>query len=159
MKTSRKSTKLSSGARQTSVLSTLLFTHLTQTEIQQLMDWCKFNNISLNVSKMKQMVVEFRQFHTVYPPVHNKRSTVVSKDHQMTCSAPDSWPHLVPQYLLLSQVSTLASSIPMAAKEDVISQFVLQGHSWECSDQLHHCRVFGTTTSPTANPTMDSACS
>ncbi|KAK3555926.1 hypothetical protein QTP86_029760 [Hemibagrus guttatus] len=37
-------------------------------EVQRLTAWCKANNLSLNVEKTKEMVVDFRRAHTLHPP-------------------------------------------------------------------------------------------
>ncbi|KAI4884853.1 hypothetical protein NFI96_009066 [Prochilodus magdalenae] len=45
-------------------------------EVQQLTDWCRTNNLSLNVDKTKEMVVDFRRTRRDHSPLHIDGSTV-----------------------------------------------------------------------------------
>ncbi|KAI4898625.1 hypothetical protein NFI96_006403 [Prochilodus magdalenae] len=45
-------------------------------EVQQLTDWCRTNNLSLNVDKTKEMVVDFRRARRDHSPLHIDGSTV-----------------------------------------------------------------------------------
>ncbi|KAK3506183.1 hypothetical protein QTP70_000764 [Hemibagrus guttatus] len=39
-------------------------------EVQRLTAWCKDNNLSLNMEKMKEMVVDFRRAHSDHSPLN-----------------------------------------------------------------------------------------
>ncbi|KAK3574123.1 hypothetical protein QTP86_003471 [Hemibagrus guttatus] len=45
-------------------------------EVQQLTAWCKANNLSLNVDKTKEMVVDFRRAQRDHPPLYIHGSSV-----------------------------------------------------------------------------------
>uniref|UniRef100_A0A8C1PH18 Reverse transcriptase domain-containing protein n=1 Tax=Cyprinus carpio TaxID=7962 RepID=A0A8C1PH18_CYPCA len=45
-------------------------------ELHRLADWCKINNLSLNVDKTKGMVVDFRRSHTNNSPLNTNGSSV-----------------------------------------------------------------------------------
>ncbi|KAI4888037.1 hypothetical protein NFI96_004468 [Prochilodus magdalenae] len=45
-------------------------------EVQRLTDWCRTNNLSLNVDKTKDMVVDFRRTRRDHSPLHIDGSTV-----------------------------------------------------------------------------------
>ncbi|KAI4899020.1 hypothetical protein NFI96_007116 [Prochilodus magdalenae] len=45
-------------------------------EVQRLTDWCRTNNLSLNVDKTKEMVVDFRRTRRDHSPLHINGSTV-----------------------------------------------------------------------------------
>ncbi|KAI4882385.1 hypothetical protein NFI96_008980 [Prochilodus magdalenae] len=45
-------------------------------EVQQLTDWCRTNNLSLNVDKTKEMVVDFSRTRRDHSPLHINGSTV-----------------------------------------------------------------------------------
>ncbi|KAK3519303.1 hypothetical protein QTP70_023539 [Hemibagrus guttatus] len=45
-------------------------------EVQRLTAWCKANNLSLNVEKMKEMVVDFRRAQSYYSPLNINGSNV-----------------------------------------------------------------------------------
>ncbi|KAI4874534.1 hypothetical protein NFI96_008032 [Prochilodus magdalenae] len=45
-------------------------------EVQRLTDWCRTNNLSLNVDKTKEMVVDFRRGRHDHSPLHTEGSTV-----------------------------------------------------------------------------------
>ncbi|KAI4876114.1 hypothetical protein NFI96_026138 [Prochilodus magdalenae] len=47
-----------------------------QEEVQRLTDWCRTNNLSLNVDKTKEMVVDFRRTRRDHSPIHIDGSTV-----------------------------------------------------------------------------------
>ncbi|XP_072558692.1 uncharacterized protein [Paramormyrops kingsleyae] len=39
-------------------------------EVRLLAEWCQENNLSLNISKTKEMVLDFRRQDAVHPPIH-----------------------------------------------------------------------------------------
>ncbi|KAI4885370.1 hypothetical protein NFI96_008195 [Prochilodus magdalenae] len=45
-------------------------------EVQRLTDWCRTNNLSLNVDKTKEMFVDFRRTRRDHSPIHIDGSTV-----------------------------------------------------------------------------------
>ncbi|KAI4902704.1 hypothetical protein NFI96_007502 [Prochilodus magdalenae] len=45
-------------------------------EAQRLADWCRTSNLSLNVDKTKEMVVDFRRTRRDHSPLHIDGSTV-----------------------------------------------------------------------------------
>ncbi|KAI4876406.1 hypothetical protein NFI96_004028 [Prochilodus magdalenae] len=45
-------------------------------EVQRLRDWCRTNNLSLNIDKTKEMVVDFRRTRRDHSPLHIDGSTV-----------------------------------------------------------------------------------
>ncbi|KAK3553724.1 hypothetical protein QTP70_007598 [Hemibagrus guttatus] len=45
-------------------------------EVQQLTAWCKANNLSLNVEKMREMVVDFRRVQSDHSPLNTDGSNV-----------------------------------------------------------------------------------
>ncbi|KAI4879858.1 hypothetical protein NFI96_004003 [Prochilodus magdalenae] len=45
-------------------------------EVQRLMDWCRTNNLSLNVDKTKEMVVDFRRVRGDHAPLNINGSAV-----------------------------------------------------------------------------------
>ncbi|KAK3574278.1 hypothetical protein QTP86_004369 [Hemibagrus guttatus] len=93
-------------------------------EVQRLTAWCKANNLSLNVEKTKEMVVESTKF--------------------FWCS-PGGGPHLVTQHQLHHQESPAAFLLPAKAEEGSSStshpDHLLQRDHREHSEQLHHCLV------------------
>ena len=38
--------------------------------------WCQDNNLSLNVSKTKEMIVDYRKWRAEHVPIHINRSVV-----------------------------------------------------------------------------------
>ena len=45
-------------------------------EMKALGVWCQKNNLSLNVNKTKEMIVDFRKKQRTHPPIHINRTTV-----------------------------------------------------------------------------------
>ncbi len=88
-------------------------------EVAQLAEWCGTNNLSLNVEKTKEVVLDFRRRDfTDHPPT----------DHlQLNCgesAALNSWGY----------TSRRISPGPPTPCHSPIDH-------WECADQLHHCLV------------------
>ncbi|KAI4880794.1 hypothetical protein NFI96_001798 [Prochilodus magdalenae] len=48
----------------------------TERKLQRLTDWCRTNNVFLNVDKTKEMVVDFRRTRRDHSPIHIDGSTV-----------------------------------------------------------------------------------
>ena len=46
-------------------------------EVRALRVWCQENNLSLNVNKTKEMIVDFRKQQREHPPIHIERTAVV----------------------------------------------------------------------------------
>ncbi|KAK3547943.1 hypothetical protein QTP70_001323 [Hemibagrus guttatus] len=49
--------------------------------VQQLTAWCKANNVSLNIDKTKEMVVDFRRAQSGHSPLFIDGSSVKRKAH------------------------------------------------------------------------------
>ncbi len=47
-----------------------------RSEVSRLAGWCRDNNLSLNVEKMKEIVVDFRRVHTQHAPLTINGATV-----------------------------------------------------------------------------------
>ncbi len=47
-----------------------------RSEVSRLAGWCSDNNLSLNVEKMKEIVVDFRRVHTQHAPLTINGATV-----------------------------------------------------------------------------------
>ena len=45
-------------------------------EVRALEEWCKENNLSLNVNKAKELIVDFRKQQREHASIHIKRSAV-----------------------------------------------------------------------------------
>ena len=49
-------------------------------EVRALGVWCQENNLSLNVNKTKEMIVEFRKQQREHPPIHIEGTAVEKVD-------------------------------------------------------------------------------
>ncbi|KAI4903708.1 hypothetical protein NFI96_021079 [Prochilodus magdalenae] len=109
-------------------------------EVQRLTDWCRTNNLSLNVDQTKEMVVDFRT-RCAHSPLHIHGSTV-----EIVKSSPDRGSHLVPQHQHHNQESPAASLLPAKAEEGTSPtshpHHLLQRNHREHPEQLHHCLVW-----------------
>ncbi len=47
-----------------------------RSKVSRLAGWCSDNNLSLNVEKTKEIVVDFRRVHTQHAPLTNNGATV-----------------------------------------------------------------------------------
>ena len=47
-------------------------------EVRNLSVWCQDNNLSLNVSKTKELIVDYRKRRAEHSPIHIDRAVVVS---------------------------------------------------------------------------------
>ncbi len=48
-----------------------------RSEVSRLAGWCSDNNLSLNVEKTKEIVVDFRRVHSLHAPLTIKRSSAL----------------------------------------------------------------------------------
>ncbi len=114
-------------------------------EVAQLAEWCGANNLSLNVSKTKEVVMDFRRNSGDHPPLTIDSSTVerVSSTKFLGCTSKKTSPG--PPTLHHSQEGATEPTLsPPAEKSKSPSthpHHFLQGNHWECADQLHHCMV------------------
>ncbi len=75
-----------------------------RSEVSRLAGWCRDNNLSLNVEKTKEIVVDFRRVHTQHAPL--------SEQHQVPGCAHHRGPLLDQQHCGTGQESTTASLLP-----------------------------------------------
>jgi hypothetical protein len=45
-------------------------------EVRALTEWCQENNLSLNISKMKELIVDYRRQHREQDPIHIDETAV-----------------------------------------------------------------------------------
>jgi hypothetical protein len=45
-------------------------------EVKALVEWCQENNLSINVNKTKELIVDFRRQHREHTPIHIDGTTV-----------------------------------------------------------------------------------
>ncbi len=115
-------------------------------EVAQLAEWCGANNLSLNVSKTKEVVMDFRQNSGDHP--HWPSTARLWRES----AALNSWgahqrgPHLDHQhYITLQEGATAPTLSPPAEKcksPSTHPHHFLKGKHWERADQLHHCLVW-----------------
>lgn len=68
-------------------------------EMQQLMDWCRFNNLSLNEQNTKEMTVPFRRLWSHHTPLNTKGSSVNIVKNTKLLSVHLSW-SLSPSFMI-----------------------------------------------------------
>ncbi len=111
-------------------------------EVAQLAEWCGANNLSLNVSKTKEVVVDFRRTNSIdHPPLTIDSSTV-----ERVSSTKFLGVHITENLTWTTlQEGTTAPTLSLPAEKSkspsTHPHHILQGHHWECADQLHHCLV------------------
>ncbi|KAI4903541.1 hypothetical protein NFI96_008888 [Prochilodus magdalenae] len=128
-------------------------------EVQRLTDWCRTNNLSLNVDKTKEMVADFRRTRRDHSPLHIHGSTV-----EIVKSSPGRGSHLVPQHQHHNPESPAASLLPAKAEEDTSPtshpHHLLQRNHREHPEQLHHTHssphTLFTTHTPHTHPSPPS---
>ncbi len=115
-------------------------------EVAQLAEWCGANNLSLNVEKTKEVVMDFRRRNsTDHPPLTIDSSTVerVSSTKFLGCTSRRISPGPpTPCHSPRRHNSAYTFSAGWKSKSPTTHpHHILQGHHWECADQLHHCLV------------------
>ncbi len=113
-------------------------------EVAQLAEWCGVNNLSLNVEKTKEVVMDFRRNSVDHPPLTIDSSTV-----ERVSSTKFLGVHITEDLTwttntTLQEGTTAPTLSPPAEKSKSPTthpQHILQGHHRECADQLHHCLV------------------
>ncbi|MCJ8741467.1 hypothetical protein PDJAM_G00071020 [Pangasius djambal] len=89
-------------------------------EVQRPTDWCGANNLSLNVDKTKEMVVDF-----MFCAEHRQLLRGDRQEHQISRCSPGGGPHLVPQHQLhnktVKDCKTLLRIVRTAEKIIVVS--------------------------------------
>ncbi len=169
-------TTLSTGAPQGCVLSPLLFTLLIhdctakfssnhiikfttvvglisnndethyREEVAQLAEWCGTNNLSLNVGKTKEVVLDFRRNSVDQPPLTIDSSTV-----ERVSSTKFLGVHITEDLTWTTNTTSLSKKaqqclhflrrLKRASLPPPILTTFYRGTIWECADQLHHCLV------------------
>ncbi|KAK1802604.1 hypothetical protein P4O66_004246 [Electrophorus voltai] len=138
-------TTLSTGAPQGSILSPVLFTLLTHDcavmhssnhiikfaddmtvvglinqdneEVQELVSWCKVNNLYLNVDKTKETVVDFRRARRDHSPLAiNGSSVEIVKNIKFLWCSHSGEPHLDPEHQFHHQESPAPFLLPSEAE-------------------------------------------
>ncbi|KAK2905571.1 hypothetical protein Q8A73_009516 [Channa argus] len=117
-------------------------------EVRCLAGWCSDNNLSLNVEKMKEIVVDFRRVHTQHAPLTINGANVerVSSNKFLGVHITEdlSW---TDNTAALAKKITAASLLPPQTEKSQSSAphhvHLLQRHHREHSNELHHCVVWG----------------
>ncbi len=131
-------------------------------EVAQLAEWCGANNLSLNVEKTKEVVVDFRRRNsTDHPPLTIDSSTVerVSSTKFLGVHITEDLTWTTNTMSLSKKAQQRLQLSPPAEKSKSPTthpHHILQGHHWECADQLHHCLVRELQCCWTADPPADS---
>ncbi|KAK3548899.1 hypothetical protein QTP70_021714, partial [Hemibagrus guttatus] len=112
-------------------------------EVQRLTAWCKTNNLSLNVEKTKEMVVDFRRAQSDHSPLNiNESNMEIIKS--TANSLVFTWRRTSPGHSTPAP-SPAASLLPEKAEEGSSStsnpDHLLQRDHREHPEQLHHCLV------------------
>ncbi|KAI4903886.1 hypothetical protein NFI96_004962 [Prochilodus magdalenae] len=109
-------------------------------EVQRLTDWCRTNNLSLNVDKTKEMVVDFRRTRRDHSPLHIDGSTV-----EIVKSTKFLGVHLAEDLTWSLNTSTItkkAQQLPAKAEEGTSPtshpHHLLQWNHQEHPEQLDH---------------------
>ncbi len=115
-------------------------------EVAQLAEWCGINNLSLNVGKTKEVVMDFRRNSVNHPPLTIDSSTVgrVSSTKFLGVHITEDLTWTTNTMSLSKKAQQRLHFSPPAEKSKPPSthpHHILQGHHWECADQLHHCLV------------------
>uniref|UniRef100_A0A8C1QXK5 Reverse transcriptase domain-containing protein n=1 Tax=Cyprinus carpio TaxID=7962 RepID=A0A8C1QXK5_CYPCA len=161
-------TTLSTGAPQGYVLSPMLFTLLTHNctakfssnhiikfaddttvvgiisnnyreEVAQLAEWCGTNNLSLNVEKTKEVVMDFRRNSTDHPPLTIDSSTVErvssTKFLEVHITEDLTW---TTNTMSLSKKAHQCLHFDKSKSPSTHPHHILQRNHREHADQLHH---------------------
>ncbi len=116
-------------------------------EVAQLAEWCGANNLSLNVSKTKEVVMDFKLNSGDHPPLIIDSWTV-----ERVSSTKFLGVHIT------EDLTWTTNTISLSKKEQQRLHFLrrlkkskspsthphhfLQGNHWERADQLHQCLVW-----------------
>ncbi|MCJ8743769.1 hypothetical protein PDJAM_G00098070 [Pangasius djambal] len=94
-------------------------------EVQRLTDWCRANNLSLNVDKTKEMVVDFRRAQNDHSPLNIGSSSleIVKSTKFLHISHPPSSPCSTEG---LSRASCAAASLPGFGSQDPSADIALE---------------------------------
>ena len=87
-------------------------------EVEQLLTWCKVNNLSLSIDKTKEMVVDFRRAQRDHEPLnsHGSPGEIVKNKKILQCP-PGKELNLVPKHRLHLEESPAASPLPERAED------------------------------------------
>ncbi len=88
-----------------------------RSEVSRLAGWCSDNNLSLNVEKTKEIVVDFRRVHSLHAPLTINGATVERVSSTKFLGVPSQRPLLDQQHCSTSQESTTASLLPPQTKK------------------------------------------
>ena len=99
-------------------------------EVRELAVWCQDNNLSLNVSKTKELIVDYRKRRAKQAPINNVRAVV-------------EWVERF-KFLGVHITNKLSWSKHTNTVVKRARQTALQLHHREHPDWLHHCLVLET---------------
>ncbi len=127
-------------------------------EVAQLAEWCGANNLSLNVEKTKEVVMDFRRRNsTDHPPLTIDSSTV-----ERVSSTKFLGVHITENLTWTTNTMSLSKKaqqrlhflrrLKRASLPPTHPHHILQGHHWECADQLQSLSGTGTAVLLTARP-------
>ncbi|KAK3573094.1 hypothetical protein QTP86_013015 [Hemibagrus guttatus] len=116
-------------------------------EMQQLIAWCKDNNLSLNIDKTKEMVVDFRRAQSDHSPLIIDGSPVEIIKRTKFLGV-----HLAENFT--SSLNT--TSISKKAQQHLYFLRRLRKTQRECPEQLHHCLVWEVHCFGSQDPEADS---
>ncbi len=109
-----------------------------RSEVSRLAGWCSDNNLSLNVEKTKEIVVDFRRVHSACSSDHQWCDRGESEQHKVPGCTHHRGPLLDQQHCSTSQESTTASLLPPQTKKSQSPGphhvHLLQRHHREHSD-------------------------
>ncbi len=130
-------------------------------EVAQLAEWCGANNLSLNVEKTKEVVMDFRRNSVDHPPLTIDTSTVerVSSTKFLGVHITEDLTWTTNTKSISKKAQTAPTLSPPAEKSKPPSthpHHLLQGYHWERADQLHHCLVRKLLCSRPQDPPADS---
>ncbi len=115
-------------------------------EVAQLAEWCSANNLSLNVSKTKEVVMDFRLNSGDHPPLIIDSWTV-----ERVGSIKFLGVHITEDLTWTTNTISLSKKaqqrlhflrrLKKSKSPSTHPHHFLQGNHWERADQLHHCLV------------------
>ncbi|KAK2908186.1 hypothetical protein Q8A73_009259 [Channa argus] len=119
-----------------------------RSEVRRLARWCSDNNLSLNVEKMKESVVDYRRALTQHAPL-----TINGANVERVSSTKFLGVHITEDLSWTNNTAALAKKITAASllppqtekSQSPAPHYVhfLQRHHREHSNELHHCVVWG----------------